>query len=539
MALKQSSYAPFSKPFPSREAQESTEIHVATDSGFKAESQRQLWPSYEPGIRPISDFGSLNTVPRSEDNEDLLDVVGDAVDDLDSLDEGLHAFREPATYKSPGISEQDGGPILPVHDGLGSFQPARTLLRETFLSSEEHMIHSKSELPKRADSRFGRRAADTESLLDEPPGLDRARLERIEKWRFEQSQFLLKEIERESRVSQSQRRGPQTSSGDSCKEALATPSNGKPDVPIETIWQRFTRHIMLDLIGIDDTVLCAIFGEDLLAENELSSISGSKSSQPHDPQANPEYSTRIWESRIVQRLLRELQRFAKQISPEEVPLSEIDIGKADYAGIPLHWLAQRQADPGHSDSAHDMLASAQFLPTIHRAAQLPLLNRNATFRNSFDKSRERSFTVVETEYWEQSPNLKTVFHYLYHRFNACPTRSAEKPGTGILTSKNSDALRRVAIIQQHHPLVSRALDGKSCRGGNANSHASRALHRAASSLVVPNPLNLKRAGSSCASWSTKRSRRNTSEGASRNYWDLGESFGSGSMYGGVGTWGEV
>ncbi|KAA8569130.1 hypothetical protein EYC84_000800 [Monilinia fructicola] len=78
-----------------------------------------------------SDFGSLETAARSyeiyddhdldEDGDGDVQTEDDNEDaELDSLDSHLHEFRtEPSVF---GNREEEEGPVLPKHDGLGSFR---------------------------------------------------------------------------------------------------------------------------------------------------------------------------------------------------------------------------------------------------------------------------------------------------------------------------------------------------------------------------------------------------------------------------------
>src|ERR1700722_13365167 len=83
------------------------------------------------GRSRISDYGSLDTAARSygfkeDGSEHTEPVIEDEEDgELDSLDSHLHEFRaEPSLYREASREDLDtsGNPVLPTHDGLGSFR---------------------------------------------------------------------------------------------------------------------------------------------------------------------------------------------------------------------------------------------------------------------------------------------------------------------------------------------------------------------------------------------------------------------------------
>lgn len=461
---------------------------------------------YEPHLGPISDFGSLNTIPQPGE-EELSEVIQDVTDDLDSLDEGLQAFQEPLVYR---VSDIHDGPILPAHDGLGSFNLAAGE-RSSLSQRDRHLIS-----PLKRFSSFG----DLQDSRREEESLESSRHERVERWRLEQSKVVLEEIEKERRraeIRQHLQDSKYVSNKIKTNEAMASNCNTySEEVSDESIWQRLARHVMRDFIGVDDAVLSAIFGEDLISEEEISKT----------PTQNTSISVsarnKSQDSSLLQSLIKELRQLAQGLS-SNIPITQQQLAERfDYAGIPLAWLEDRNKE----DIAQlDISASAQFKPTLqssHTETKLPPVELSAT----------------ESEYWEQTPNLKTVINYLYKRFRSAPTVTKQSSTSSDPLQRTQEAVYRAAIIQQHHPLTSR--HPLHHHHQLTHSRTKKQYHHSTFlSFQKAGPTSLKRPGSSCASWSTKRSRRGESNG-SRNYWDLGgDSFGSGSLvFAGAGAWGE-
>ena len=96
-----------------------------------AQNEEQSRTSQTPRTATqLSDFGSLETHVRSqplgqESQDNDLTCQGTEVDEdgaeLDSLDDGLHAFHHPLFSNASNNLDQSGGTVLPMHDGFGSF----------------------------------------------------------------------------------------------------------------------------------------------------------------------------------------------------------------------------------------------------------------------------------------------------------------------------------------------------------------------------------------------------------------------------------
>lgn len=382
--------------------------------------------------------------------------------------------------------------------------------------------------------------------------METERVERIQKWRLEQSKALLDEVEKQTRrrMSHSSQRlsaaanhlteeTPEKITNDPSTviEAPWDPSKASnpPPVDNDSFWQRVTRRVIRDFIGIDDALLSVILGEALPVDKPRPSVGLAASKSVPDLSAMTAYSTG-WETRLLDRLARELGIVVQQLSdhpgaftahsPRSIP---------DYAGMPIP--SSPAAQPTASDAAsQDPLAgsstSPQFRPTL--ANHRPTSSRSDTHHASLwgieeeepsppGPAQQTQTRQTDLDYWQQPPTLKTIFRFLHQRFTS--SRPAPPRPTNIATSVTSESLRRAAVIRAHHPLMS-------TRAHHHHHHARR--------NAFAYGHGGRRAESSCASVSNMRRR----SGSSRNYWDLaGSAAGSGSLVGvsgyGLGGWGEV
>jgi len=526
-------------------------------------------------VSRLSDFGSLNTVARSGDSEE--DEGIDEDEELDSLDDGLHAFREPSMYTASQRVDQIGGSILPAHDGLGTFAASSIPVQEQLWRFEQYNPRRASIGHRRRRSSVQRRSDDVED--DEGQSLENTRIERIEKWRLEQSKVLLEEIEKETR----RRRASQATEGEQSTthtvNQKVTERGGQnepqkaqsPDSPVldtiaeetESFWQRITRRVIRDLMGIDDALLSIIFGEALPPDEGLSSTPTAKGSFPPSTLAKPSSQHPLspsnnWEDRLLSRLAHELNILIHQLShPPTLPsVSLPNQATMDYAGIPI----TPNLTPLPQSQTSSSSPQPHFRPTLpSRRPTISSASEHAARWGIEEEEDTAVSTANDIEYWERTPDLKTVFGYLQTRFSSPQTPhspASQKTPANIATDRTPDSLRRAAIIRQHHPLVTRPLRAHD-RHPHLNSHTQNRRGSLLSQLshthggsgwtagygqVNASPglgSYLKRAGGSCASASTKKSKRDES-GASRNYWDIGGSGGSeGGFVGGVGAWGEV
>jgi hypothetical protein len=523
------------------------------------------------GLSRLSDFGSLDTAARSDQNDDDITCQGtDDGEELDSLDDGLHAFHEPSEYGTPtGRLQQSGDTVLPTHDGLGTFQPDGEM--------QENMWSFERQVPRR---RHARRRSSVQRRLDaldevEELSQEQDRRQRIEKWRLEQSKALLEEIERETRR---RRRMSVVSATRSRKDNMCleeqrtssqvtqTVSDSQSETSDEdsenlSFWQRLTRRVIRDLMGIDEDTLSVIFGESLPKEATstptLDPISGPSTDTTTQALDVASFTGEPWEYRLLERVARELGILVHQLSGHPGAFSTYRRTQEtpEYAGIAstitpspsnarISTLPLTTAQPPTSSPA-----SAQFAPTfldqqssnIYSEASLwgieeerevdPLDSFRAPQAGDVNAAEE---SAREREYWERELDVKMVFNFLIKRFSSRRPSSSSSHRRGISASGvdgESSSARRAAIIRQHHPLVNQSNDRAVASSSKAREiPKNEVVYRTQYMPQGSTRSQVLKSSSSCASQSTKKSKR--SNNSSRNYWDLGGSVGSGSVLAG-------
>ncbi|GFF71482.1 hypothetical protein IFM61392_02289 [Aspergillus lentulus] len=529
------------------------------------------------GASRLSDFGSFGTATRSilgfeadDTNSDVEEPLDEDGTELDSLDDGLHAFRAPSvTQESTSRLNQSTPAVLPAHDGLGSFHASSQPVQEQLWQHEQFNPR------RRGDVRLRRRSSvqrQLDSIEDrEQVDMEHDRWQRIEKWRMDQSRALLQEIEREtrrrrrnSRVSvQTDQVASQPIVSDTPDGVLETPKEDplqqqQESEQDESFWRRITRKVIRDLIGIDDSLLSVIFGESLPdMGSEYNESAGTDnalnlSETLRELDSMPDEQG-LWHSKLLQRIARELGILVHHLCEHPgaftTYLNVTNEIPNEYAGIPLGRLAEENDAAPQSASAEpalhivmsgeDSIMSPQFSPTMHdpagreHAAHWGIEDEEDANREPLPESERLQ---QEKEYWERELDVMMVFRYLRNRFgrrgsNADSTHASSRRYT-------QDASRRAAIIRQHHPLVARA-----------HSRSQAQLRRQSGSTGITSPLlrqQLHRPSSSCASQTklSALSSRRTLTSSSRNYWDIGGSIDSASaiappVAAGVGLWGDV
>lgn len=558
-----------------------------SQADFTPTTSTERTPRTAAGLSRLSDFGSLDTAARSLGTDDEGDEPEDDGTELDSLDDGLPAFREPASSRP----QRQGDPaILPVHDGLGTFQASSQHVQDQLWQHEVNNPRRRQEGRHRRRSSIQRRL-DT---VDEPGSghLDHDRWQRIETWRMEQSRALLHEIEKETRrrrrnskaSSRSERSfvkqdNPDVAEAHKSKVGGAHAGSPSPDTQDEseeeTFFTRITRKVIRELMGIDDSLLSVIFGESLPSENDEVHGNGS------DTRADPDEDEKMldanetiqendsWQSKLLERIARELGMLVHQLCEHPGAFSTYIRSSTnfsnDYAGIPVSHprSSPRSPQPSRSSSISRSAQSPHFLPTLHDASasthealwgieeeeHYPLNSSSplppgttpntagATQNNTPESTRLRQ----EREYWERELDINMVFQYLRNRLgneraNPSVTSSARGHHSHTAnTDSGQDLSHRAAIIRQNHPLVAGAharsqtqfqhqLQLRTNSSGNEPSSTSPIQHR---------HRPIRRTSSSCASQSSKVSASTTrtlgigESGSSRNYWDIGGSVGSG------------
>lgn len=534
------------------------------------------------GVSRLSDFGSFNAATHIESGDSIsVDALDEEATELDSLDDGLPDFRD------GDVPDSRNYPVLPAHDGLGSFHASGQQVQEQLWRYEQFNPRRSSEaVPTRRSSLQNHLATvdELESLAD------RERWQRIETWRTEQSRILRQEIERETRRRQrrSSRSGVGTASHRTGNDVLGSISETKAmdassvssdsasiqgDSPKESIWRRITRKVIRDLMGIDDSILSVILGESLVDDIHLTSYID-KDSHPDIremqeairdvPITSSSADDNAWQERLLQRIARELGVLVHQIWEHPGAFSTYlrsDDPTGFYAGMPVTnsppsiqptaRTTPSALQTAPEDSNVFSISSPQFIPTLQpdpaaaeHVAEWGIDDGEigAGTQSHTKAPQERSTTPLATqeyEYWEQDLDVTMIFRYLKNRFRRGDkkgnTNTAASTARSTATYSEQDASNRAAVIRQHHPLVARA---------HARSQARqlglRAQMRAAGISTPSSPITrhhhqvnrLRRPSSSCASQSTKLSAKRThtglGSGSSRHYWDIGGSVGSGS-----------
>lgn len=516
------------------------------------------------GRSQISHYGSLDTAARSYGyEEDGSGHTGGVLEDeedgeLDSLDSHLHEFRaEPGTFREPFGEDLNASsnPVLPTHDGLGSFRIDQTAMGD---GVQEHLYAFERYNPRRIKRRresleLGQMTLENERLVEHE------RIRRIEEWRLEQSRALLEEIHKEARRREqsmsSERRSVLLDTQEEEDATLGSvtgiesqPSESQPllpDAENDGFWSRITRRVIQDLMGIDDNLLSILFGECLPEDDDLSSTPPA-SNPLRSVIAKANINNNSWESRLLYRIARELGILVNQLSDHPGAFStylKVQQMPLPYAGLPI--IPEVVQDVPHKADPSTMAASApDFKPTIEKATQprdiYNKISRSAQFDtmlvDDIDATPRPGFPIHEAletqdshfdftkEEWEKQLDIKMVFRYLRSRFTSRPANHSPflREASSLATSSPQEAAARAARVRQHHPLVTR----------------QKPVERRTFKAVVPTSPILHRRASSCASQSTRKSARRNS-GSSRHYWDINGSIGSGSLIASAGGWGEV
>ncbi|KAF2821760.1 hypothetical protein CC86DRAFT_100291 [Ophiobolus disseminans] len=516
------------------------------------------------GLSRFSEFGSLDTAAQSEQDEDAGTFFG-TEEELDSLDEGLHAFHEPSEYGVPTSRlQQSGETVLPTHDGLGEFQPDATI--------QEHMWQF--ERPRRRTVRRRSSVQRHFTILDEADELNQEqdRRQRIEKWRLDQSKALLEEIEKETRRRRrmsmvSAARSRTDSMKQETRPAVSRVAPSVTDAQSDSseegaenmsFWQRITRRVIRDLIGLDEDTLSVIFGESLPEDANTPKpglpieFSADKALQEAGIDTST-FSEDGWQTRLLERVAQELGTLVHQLSehPGAFSTYQRTQGIPDYAGLtsvrsntaPATDLSASR--PMSSQPTTDSPSSAHFAPTFpaqqtshtYNEASLWGIEEEPAEVDPLDSFRTppaptaniAEDLVRERAYWERDLDVKMIFNFLVKRFTssrsaipALPRRSSSSPVAAA--EEDVSSARRAAIIRQHHPLVNRTTDAALPTSSASNIREAKRKDVTYRSYYSPQASRKLRSNSSCASQSTKKSKRSGS--STRNYWDLGGSVGS-------------
>ncbi|EPE35314.1 hypothetical protein GLAREA_11013 [Glarea lozoyensis ATCC 20868] len=570
MAFRHSTYHAPPRLYTSRNETESQALPVVPPQEHIAESQE--WILFSPtaesttnrtyttstartqtaGRSRISDFGSLDTAARSNgyDFDERSAQTEEAIEEeeedgeLDSLDSHLHEFRaEPSVYRSSGVKEngEASQSVLPTHDGLGSFRVDQPMNDQDV---QDQLYAFEKYNPRRVKRR--RESLELGQMeLDSDRAVEVERTRRIEQWRMEQSRLLVDEIQKETRRrKQSMSSEKRSVVIDQEQEDMATlstvESSGYQETEVaqdenQSFWNRITKRVIQDLMGIDDDLLSIIFGESLPESDDLSSTPPANRRAASTLITTQQYPESSWEYRLLDRVARELGILVNQLTDHPGALStylKTQQVPLPYAGLPVIPETAKVLTPQPTLTTSQ--ADPQFLPTIPTAQAIPIPQASTSFTPTQidEDATPRQSPTITPEEWERDLDIKMVFRYLRSRFTGRPSpptlnTSTSLPSTSIGTShlataSTSETAARAARVRQHHPLVTHT--------------RRRSVERRTFKPSVPTaPGIVRRGSSSCAS------ERMRSAGSSRHYWDFGGSVGSGSMIAGgnVGSWGEV
>ncbi|QIW95917.1 hypothetical protein AMS68_001435 [Peltaster fructicola] len=516
----------------------------------------------------LSDFGSLETHIRSQarrsPGEDV-EEYDDENEELDSLDDGLHAFQHhPFSSTSLNQLDQSGGTVLPTHDGLGTFSAPG--MQNQMWQFERHNPNRrqarKSGLQQQIDEAGEHHEVDVE---DE-------RMARIEEWRIEQGRAVLEEIERETRrrrrkmsrmggVSKSTDLRSNTGLDSADEHHISRPptasQSAAPPPQTESWWARITRRVIREIIGIDDTTLSVLFGDSLPDSSptptQSSPIAQAAATESRVTFNDPNYG---WELKLLERIARELGILVGSLPNTHEGAFSTYVGheasSEEAMSIPVRELAPRQQSL--RQQRRHMLAQASstsdiaFTPTLPAGPLTPGTEADTSLWGIEEEPEETyaaaNTTQVEQRHWQRDIDLPSIFTVLRRHFSqtaepASQQASGPLPAAWATESQASalgtspESLARAESIRRQHPLVHRAAE----RAAAQQRRREAMLRKHQMTALVQ-----RARGSSCASHSTKRSRRTLSGSSSRHYWDIGgNSVDSEAAFsaGAAGNWGEV
>lgn len=343
-----------------------------------------------------------------------------------------------------------------------------------------------------------------------------------------------------------------------------------------SFWERLTRRVIRDLIGIDDATLEYLFGESLPEEPPKPTASAASAIVDFaentilddEPTAS---ETSSWDQKLLGRIAKELGILFNHISDHPGAFSTYlrTQEMPPYAGLPnpetrshaSRPLPSRRTSNEQSPTATDALLTPTMPHQHHRRHSVMTMDPSLWgIEEEEEEARPPSASVEaarlkrEKDYWEQDLDVKMVFGFLRNRLTssssssttsstpAVPAHSSSMSAQATTTApqQQTDSLRRAALIRHHHPLVSRTSTTPSQPIRRSSGTSNILASGAPLSPILGRRSNRGADTESCASQSTKRSRTGRS-GSSRNYWDLGglsDGISPGDLGGSV-SWGQV
>jgi len=513
-------------------------------------------------------YGEETEEEEEEEEEDNMAYNG-YEDDEDSLE----PFRE----------NQEIHPVLlPTHDGRGMFPSVTSHEEDSVLMPGIASLEESLRL-----------LAARNNIFDEAEDLN----SRIQKWRQEHSAAFMEEMEMVRK--QKRRRGSRASTTLSASEKereeemvasmmLDEDDHGEepPVAPnerstvgvekgsaevLETFWRRVARSLMRDIMGIDDRLLEAIFGESLPPSLTLAES---------DTHINSDTVGVKWERSLLEIIARELGILLQQytLHPaqgafstyprwafERLPNSGNDFEVEGTKTPKPQAFNGEQAEPDVTVSMVNVssLSEVNFKPTLSHPRQETFSRHHAGMHSVAPSEDDRQRTTAEVraeaqlrkEYWEQELGVSVFFSYLKSRFSSSPSsvsaRAARK------TSATTTVEPHKPIYHQH-PLIQRRHQAR--RSSPGSTHSGQSPMSTSWGFLG---MGGYRNGSSCASQSTKTSKRarkgKKAQGGAAGgaaaasipvaastlskgfYWEVETSVGStgeGSCVG-MGAWGEI
>ncbi|KAI2627412.1 hypothetical protein GGS26DRAFT_140672 [Hypomontagnella submonticulosa] len=552
-------------PRPASQAVEDSQTWVLFSPATDADTSTSYLTSTHktnitPGRSRLSEIGSLGPVPRSDISSErqqsasIIDAANEDDEDaeLDSLDSHLPEFRSTPNHHDSSHAFPYATPVLPGHDGLGSFRLEQDGIRADL---QERLYAFEQYNPRRVRRRESIDLAQAGFEDDRTDEMEKMRW--IEAWRVEHSRYLMEEVQRETRrrrrsvasasvMNQAEEKAEDETMMSGVDDKSSDQANqcedwhdhdeNESEAGHESIWGRITRKVIQDLLGIDDKLLSVLFGEALPDEEDLSSTPKAAATIPMSQHTDISTETTTnsgWQLKMLERVARELGLLIHRLSEHPgafSTFSRVQQMPIPYAGLP-------PIPEGVNDSTINVkpneasITIPEFQPTIGTQTQ-PIDVPHATHPS--DSAQPTAQTQVDNsglaftqEEWEKDLDIRIVFRYLRSKFMSRSSSSSGVSGHASLASSNmQDAAAKVARVRQHHPLVSRP----------------RTAERRKSKVTIPSSPVLLKHASSCASQSTRRSVRKSSCSSSRHYWDIGGSVGTGSIIattGPMGSWGEI
>lgn len=555
---------------------------------------------------PLSDFGSFDTLGRSEQDTHPHLAVGGAeyrdieAEELDSLDEGLHAFHERPNYEH----SRSPAAVLPSYDGFGSFQPTSAMIQKQLWELERQHNARQMSWGRTPSLQVGLDALHKE--VGERDQEEETRV-RVEKWRLEQSKTLLEEIGRETRrLRRWSRAGSRMRTGSlsygsnkGLRSATSDKTTNLADEAIglfeeqgsESLLRRFTRKVIRDLIGINDDVLAIIVGETHISEDmEYKSLTAaSPGREVTVRQRASSFGSEAWQYLLLERIAHGLGTIIHQIFQHPGAFSTfLQVQEIPpYVGTTtaLYTRTESDLEPREEQQQQDRLVdnshTADFFSptltnrlTVNNDADTSIWGveedeielRDAIYRNAEEEARALR---REREHWERELDIKMVFGFFKNRFssrNQSPTRerwaagtspspthasasapsTAQKPGSvqrfETTHKQNSTTQRKrpAPYVPAHRAAIitqQHPLASAARRRELLQRSSHRSVTGTTTSAAVAGVQRRHQAGSSsCASQSTRKSRRT---GSTRNYWDIGSSSVGSGAAASIGVWGDV